>query len=70
MKRNMYIRPEVEIVPILDKDILEVGIWGGSTGTGNGDNDFGGFAKEYGEDYNDFMSSYERGKEIDPLSED
>ena len=69
MKRNMYIRPEVEIVPVLvDKDVL--GIWGGSTGTGDGDDGFGGFAKGYGEDYNDFMSSYERGKEIDPLSED
>lgn len=68
MKRKMYIRPEVEIVPVLDKDVL--GIWGGSTGTGDGYEGFGGFAKEYGEDYKDFMSSYERGKEIDPLSED
>ena len=68
MKRKMYIRPEVEIVPVLDKDVL--GIWGGSTGTGDGNEGFGGFAKEYGEDYKDFMSSYERGKEIDPLSED
>ena len=69
MKRNMYIRPEVEIVPVLvDKDVL--GIWGGSTGTGDDDDDFEGFAKEYGEDYKDFMSSYERGKDIEPLSED
>ena len=62
MKRLQYIRPEIEVTPY-QEPLMEIG---GSTGT------WDDFAKEFDFDdnYGDFLSSFERGKEIEPLKDE
>ncbi|MBR5634707.1 MAG: hypothetical protein IKW78_05980 [Prevotella sp.] len=62
MKRLQYIRPEIEVTPYREPLM----VIGGSAGTGDA------FGKEFdfGNNYSDFMSSYERGKEIGPLKDE
>lgn len=61
MKRNYYIKPEIIEIPMSLVAPIATSM---STDMQLGKE------HDFGEDYNDFMSSYERGKEIDPLSED
>lgn len=62
MKRLQYIKPGIDVTPYSEQ-LMAIG---GSAGTGDN------FSKEldFGDDYGDFLSSYNRGKEIKPFSED
>lgn len=63
-KTKAYMKPSIEVVPF--KESLMQTILPGSNSTPEA------FGKEhdFGGDYSDFLSSFERGKEIEPLKDE